>query len=197
MNKSWMTHILAPIQGRAAQIITRAFRTTGAKAVEIEAYLLPLDQQIEKASLHAALGIVSSPPYRLIKSDWEGAKDNPLYYHTETLQKQSPRPRTPAPPHHHALVETASDHHRHHPRKRHSITPGYLYGGEHSLHLHGRQRDQWPCRICGRSPLAPTSPNSPIFHKCSCYRYREQRICSRTVGHLSNPPNPGTSPDCQ
>ena len=73
MNKSMTTHPLAPIQRRAAQIITGAFRTAVANAVEIEAYLAPLDQQMEKTSLHATLRIASSPLYKSIE---RGQKDS-------------------------------------------------------------------------------------------------------------------------
>jgi hypothetical protein len=67
-SQSRMARLLAPIQKRAAQIIARAFRTTAASAVEIEAYLLPIGQQIQKTSLQTTLRILSTPLYTTISA---------------------------------------------------------------------------------------------------------------------------------
>lgn len=79
------------VQRRAAQIITGAFRTTAANAVEVEAHLLPLDQQMEKRSLHTALRMLSGSS-RPVLSDTGGqgrySKENPMSRHARVLQKR-------------------------------------------------------------------------------------------------------------
>jgi len=80
-------HTLTPIQRRAAQIITGAFRTTAANAVEVEAYLLPIDQQLEKSTLHSTLRIMSTPLHDLMESTRGDTKGSPLQYHAAILQK--------------------------------------------------------------------------------------------------------------
>jgi hypothetical protein len=88
LNKSRLAHALAPIQRRAAQIITGAFRTMAANAVEIESYLLPLDQQMEKTSFHSALRIISSPLYKSAGLGHKDSKDSPLSHHTAELRRR-------------------------------------------------------------------------------------------------------------
>jgi hypothetical protein len=83
-------HTLAPIQRMAAQMITGVFRTTAAaNAVEVEACLLPLDQQMERTSRHTALRIISSPLYKSSEFDHKNSEDSPLYRHKEKLRRYS------------------------------------------------------------------------------------------------------------
>ena len=89
--QSRMARLLTATQRRAAQIITRAFRTTAANAVEVEVYLLPLDQQMEKLSIYTALRLLSCPSRPILTyvgGERRCFKENPIAYRARVLQKR-------------------------------------------------------------------------------------------------------------
>lgn len=56
------------IQARAAKIIVGAFKTASGATLDVELYLLPMQNQIDIALYDSLLCIITSPTYNLIKS---------------------------------------------------------------------------------------------------------------------------------
>ncbi len=76
---------MTAIQRRAGAIIAGAFRTTACPALDVELFLLPMKQQLEKALGESMLRIITSPTYTLMK------KTRPNF--TKKLRWKSPLER--------------------------------------------------------------------------------------------------------
>ena len=63
-HKRWMLEDLQVIQARALRIVTGAFRATARAALDVEAYMLPIKQRLEKLTNDTMLRIVATPSYK-------------------------------------------------------------------------------------------------------------------------------------
>lgn len=87
-----MMSAINKIQRRAAKTITESFRTTVGPAVEVEAHLLPVQQQLEQTALEATMRIRTSSCYNNMAAPEESSQGrhalSPLARFSSTLERK-------------------------------------------------------------------------------------------------------------
>lgn len=64
-NRSYLKQLIS-VQYQAAKTITGAYRATSSPALDIETYILPIEQRLDYLTAKTALRIASSPSYSTI-----------------------------------------------------------------------------------------------------------------------------------
>jgi hypothetical protein len=84
-----MVAAITRIQRRAAQIITRAFRTTAGAGAEVEAHLLPPPQQLEQTAFETTMRIRTTPVYEeMAPSENNNMAQSPLNRFSSILESK-------------------------------------------------------------------------------------------------------------
>ena len=61
--------MLASVQGKAAKVITGAYKGTSLPALDVEAFLAPIDHTLEELALRAIVRMYSTPVYKTVAKD--------------------------------------------------------------------------------------------------------------------------------
>ena len=91
-HKRWMLEDFRNIQARALRVVTGAFRATAKSALDIEAYVLPIKQCLEKLTNDTMLRIVATPSYKSIigkRSRKQERRRTPLEKLTSRFRKRT------------------------------------------------------------------------------------------------------------
>ena len=61
--------MLASVQGKAAKVITGTYKGTSLPALDVEAFLAPIDYTLEELALRAIVRMHSTPAYKTVAKD--------------------------------------------------------------------------------------------------------------------------------